>query len=135
MLISAGVVVLAKGPLPHRPSASTGLKGLTMRPTIYGYMRVATADDGDEVERIRRELTEYAEREGFTLDQVFTEQIQCSESAFYTLLDTLKRSDVRNVIVPSLWHFARLPGLQEAMKTHIEQETGATIWVVQGQRR
>jgi hypothetical protein len=38
-------------------------------------------------------------------------------------------------IVPSLWHFARLPGLQDAMRQHIEFETGARIWVVQGQGR
>ena len=107
-----------------------------MRPTIYGYMRVATdADDPDEVERIKCELSEHAEREGFILAEVFTENIANKESAFYALLDTLKRNAVTNVIVPSLWHFARLPGLQGAMRQHIEQETGARIWVVQGQRR
>lgn len=107
-----------------------------MRPAIYGYMRVAS-DQGDleETERIKRELSAYAEREGFTLEDVFTENVQCSESAFGTLLDAIKRSEVKNVIVPSLWHFARLPGLQNAMKYHIEQEIGASIWVVQGQRR
>jgi len=51
------------------------------------------------------------------------------------MLDALKRTDVKNEIVPSLWHFARLPGLQEAMKQCIEMETGARIWLIQGQRR
>lgn len=105
-----------------------------MKPTIYGYMRVASSDEHNETERIRRELAEYAEREGFTLDQVFTESIKCSESAFYTMIEELRRHDVKDIIVPSLWHFARLPGLQDAMRQHIEQETGAHIWVVQGQR-
>ncbi|MGW2120148.1 recombinase family protein [Streptomyces sp. NPDC001758] len=107
-----------------------------MRPAIYGYMRVVSSDEtDDESERVKRELAGYAQREGFTLDQVFTENIRCSESAFYVMLDSLKRHDVKNVIVPSLWHFARLPGLQDAMRQHIEQKTGARIWVVQGQRR
>lgn len=105
-----------------------------MKPAIYGYMRVASRDEHNETERIRRELAEYAEREGFTLDQVFTESIKCSESAFYTMIEALRRHDVKDIIVPSLWHFARLPGLQDAMRQHIEQETGARIWVIQGQR-
>lgn len=107
-----------------------------MRPAIYGYMRVVSDDEvGDQAERVKRDLAEYAAREGFTLDQVFTENVKCSESAFYAMLEQLKQTDVKNVIVPSLWHFARLPGLQDAMRQHIEQETGAHIWVVQGQRR
>lgn len=107
-----------------------------MRPAIYGYMRVATDDDsGEEAKLIKRELAEYANREGFALEDVFTENARRTESAFYAMLDALKRSEVKSVIVPSLWHFARLPGLQDAMRYHIEQETGARIWVVQGQRR
>lgn len=107
-----------------------------MRPSIYGYMRVAASDDEhDEAQRIRRELAEYAQREGFTLDQVFTESVRCSESAFYVMLEALKRHEVKDIIVPTLWHFARLPGLQDAMRQHIEHETGARIWVVQGQGR
>lgn len=107
-----------------------------MRPAIYGYMRVVGSDDADdEALRIKRELADYALREGFALDQVFTENIRCSESAFHTMLEALKRHEVKDVLVPSLWHFARLPGLQDAMRQHIEQETGARIWVVQGQRR
>jgi len=96
-------------------------------------MRVVGDDETDnEAERIRHELAEYAAREGFTLEDVFTENVRCAESAFYTMLDALKRGEVKDVIVPSLWHFARLPGLQEAMKQHIELETGARLWVVQG---
>ncbi|WP_116112889.1 MULTISPECIES: recombinase family protein [Amycolatopsis] len=107
-----------------------------MRPAIYGYMRVVISDEHeDDVQRIKRELAEYAEREGFTLDQVFTESARCAEPAFYAMLEALKRHEVKDIIVPSLWHFARLPGLQDAMRQHIEHETGARIWVVQGQRR
>ncbi|MGW1715598.1 recombinase family protein [Streptomyces sp. NPDC002156] len=106
-----------------------------MRPAIYGYMRVVSIEESDdESERVKRELTAYAQREGFALDQVFTENIRCSESAFSVMLDSLKLHDVKDIIVPSLWHFARLPGLQDAMRQHIEQETGARIWVVQGRR-
>ncbi|MGV9340586.1 recombinase family protein [Streptomyces sp. NPDC003688] len=107
-----------------------------MRPLMYGYMRtIANPDEPEEIERIRRELNSYAEHEGFSLEQLFCESISSPDSAFQTMLDTIKRTEVKNVIVPSLWHFARLPGLQEAMRQHIEQETGARIWIVQGRKR
>lgn len=104
-----------------------------MQPVIYGYMRVVgSGDHADEVQRVKRELAAYAEREGFSLDRVFTEDTNSSEPAFYTMLQALKRYDVKQIIVPSLWHFARLPGLQDAMRKHIEEETGARLWVVHG---
>lgn len=120
-------------PSPPLDQSSTSLEE-SMRPAIYGYLRVV-ADDiiSDDTERIKRELSEYAVREGFALGDVFTENVRCSESAFCTMLAALKRTETKNVVIPSLWHFARLPGFQDAMRQHVEQETGARIWVVQGQ--
>jgi hypothetical protein len=102
---------------------------------IYGYMRIATdADYLAETERATAELKAFAEREGFSLKDVFIEHPGAKDLAFDVLIERLKHSETRNVLVPSLWHFARLPGLQEAMQQHIQQETGARLWVVQGRR-
>ncbi|WP_369042481.1 hypothetical protein [Streptomyces sp. Midd1] len=103
---------------------------------MYGYMRLTTGDDdSDEIETMRTALTTHARRAGFTLDQLFIEQLGADdESAFFLLVDTLRTSGVKHVIVPSLWHFARLPGLQAAMRDHIEREIGARLWIVQGVR-
>jgi nucleotidyltransferase/DNA polymerase involved in DNA repair len=102
---------------------------------MYGYVRIADdATIDDEIVRIHRELAEYADREGLALDEVFTEKAATSSPAFHCMRDALKRNGVTNIIVPSLWHFACLPGLQDAMRQHIERETGARVWVVQGQR-
>lgn len=105
-----------------------------MPPAMYGFMRLTPSDDGqDENEAIRRELEVHASREGFTLERLFIERLGSEEeSAFFTLVDALKATDVKHVIVPSLWHFARLPGLQAAMREHIEKELGAQLWIVQG---
>lgn len=104
-----------------------------MPPEMYGYMRLAAGDHASrESAAVQDELTHYAEREGFTLARVFIEQVQADEPAFDRLTTALKESGIRNVLVPSLWHFARLPGLQKAMRDHIEQELGARLWVVQG---
>ncbi|MFF1422272.1 hypothetical protein [Streptomyces sp. NPDC058280] len=103
---------------------------------MYGYMRLAaTNQEGDEGEAVKQELAAHAESEGFTLERVFIEQVRANEPAFDCLTDALTKSGVRHVIVPSLWHFARLPGLQKAMRDHIEQEIGARIWIVQGAQR
>jgi hypothetical protein len=103
---------------------------------MYGYIRVAgNATVDAEIVRIQCELAEYASREGFALDQVFTETVGRSDPAFTGMIDALKRNDIKDIIVPSLWHFASLPGLQDAMRLHIERETGARIWVAQGRRQ
>jgi len=102
---------------------------------MYGYMRIATDTDYQaESERATAELKAFAEREGYSLEEVFIEHPAAQKRAFDVLLERLKSSESRNVLVPSLWHFARLPGLQEAMQQHIQQETGARLWVVQGRR-
>ncbi|MYZ37722.1 MULTISPECIES: recombinase family protein [unclassified Streptomyces] len=107
-----------------------------MRPVIYGYVRLAATDaESEETEGIKRELAAHAEREDFSLERVFIEHVRSIEPAFDAMIAALKCGNVRNVIVPSLWHFARLPGLQDAMRQHIEREIGARLWVVQGAQR
>lgn len=103
-----------------------------MRPSIYGYVRIVGGERPGDDGGVKHRLAVHAEREGFVLDQVFTEGVHLSDPAFVSMLDALKTNDVRDVIVPSLWHLARLPGLQDAMRRHIELETGARIWVVNG---
>ncbi|MFE9528322.1 recombinase family protein [Streptomyces sp. NPDC006631] len=103
-----------------------------MRPLMYGYMRLAVSDDPDENTAIEQELRRYTQGEGFELERLFIERLGSSEeSAFFGLVDALKAAEVKNVIVPSLWHFARLPGLQAAMRDHIERELGARLWIIQ----
>ncbi|MBP5895232.1 recombinase family protein [Streptomyces sp. LBUM 1483] len=103
-----------------------------MRPPMYGYMRLAAGDDPDENRAVETELRRYTLREGFELERLFIERLGSSdESAFFGLVDALKTAEVKTVIVPSLWHFARLPGLQAAMRDHIERELGARLWIIQ----
>ncbi|MGJ5826017.1 recombinase family protein [Streptomyces ossamyceticus] len=107
-----------------------------MPPAMFGYMRLTAGEDSsDEIQTIQTELATHATREGFSLERVFIERLGSDdESAFFTLVDTLKTSEIKHVIVPSLWHFARLPGLQAAMRDHIEREIGARLYIVQGVR-
>lgn len=82
-----------------------------MRPLMFGYMRLAASDDPDENAAIEGELRRYTQSEGFELERLFIERLGVSdESAFFALVDALKTTEIKHVIVPSLWHFARLPG-------------------------
>ncbi|WP_234473812.1 MULTISPECIES: hypothetical protein [unclassified Streptomyces] len=101
---------------------------------MFGYMRLTPSDDSSgEIQTLETELAAHATRQGFALERLFIERLGADdESAFFTLIDALKTTEVKHVIVPSLWHFARLPGLQAAMRDHIEREIGARLWIVQG---
>jgi hypothetical protein len=51
-----------------------GWAPLTMRPLVYGYIRLNAADPQDVGYCLTRDLVTYAEREGLTLADVFTDR-------------------------------------------------------------
>jgi hypothetical protein len=104
-----------------------------MRMPAFGYVRIAAGmpEDGTRQDP-RKALDEYAEREGYMLAEVFTDREESGSSAFAALMDALYLSKHPIVIVPSMCHFAHLPGLRSAMKERIEVETGARVVVVHG---
>jgi len=95
----------------------------------FGYIRLPVGASEQSTQDLRSDLTDYAERQGYTLAEVFAEQEASGSSAFAALIDALKRSRTSIVVVPSLCHFAHLPGLRTAMRDLIEQETGARVVV------
>lgn len=102
----------------------------------FGYVRLGPGlPEGGTEQDPRKALGDYAEREGYVLAEVFTERGESGSSAFASLMDALYLSEQPIVIVPSMCHFAHLPGLQSALKERIEQETGALVIVIQGLKR
>jgi hypothetical protein len=119
------------GPAIH---VRTG-RALTVRPLVYGYIRLGPADAPDAGDCLTRELASYAEREGLTLADVFTDRFdnsseQRGRSAFVVMIESLCRPGVYGVLIPSLYHFSRFPGMHQAMRTLIELETGARVFVM-----
>jgi hypothetical protein len=105
------------------------LKESLMR-LAFGYARVTGHVSEQAAQDMRKVLAAYAEREGCTLTEVFMDQEDSGSSAFAALIDALNRSESPIVIVPSMGHFAHLPGLRIAMKNLIERETGARVLVI-----
>ena len=101
-----------------------------MRSSAFGYARIAAHASEQAVLDTRKDLAAYAEREGYTLTEVFMEREDSGSSEFAALIDAINRSEPPVVVVPSMCHFAHLPGLQTAMKDLIERETGARVLVI-----
>lgn len=106
-----------------------------MKPLIYGYISVQLYSTDDDVLLVTREIQRFADCRGFRLGEVFIERIGLSGTAFYSLIDALRASDVNDVVIPGMYHLALPRTLQDAMKTHLEQATGAKLWVVSDERK
>ena len=99
--------------------------------SAFGYVRIAAGmPEGGQGRDPQKVLGEYAEREGYVLDKVFVEREESGSSAFAALMDALYLSERPIVIVPSMCHFAHLPGLRLAMKERIEREAAALVVVI-----
>lgn len=98
------------------------------RPTIFGYLHVHRFMTDDEQAVLRLRMTQAARREGYTLGRVYVEQPAQSPAAFQSLVEALRRQEVKAVIVPSMTHLTAL-GTAASMKQQIEYETGARVLV------
>lgn len=98
--------------------------------SALGYMRLAPDTSEQAARRLRAELAAGAEREGYTLGEVFIERDAGGSSAFAALIDALTQSKTPVVLVPGMCHFAHLPGLRTAMRNHLERETGARVVII-----
>ncbi|MEU4390638.1 hypothetical protein [Kribbella sp. NPDC023855] len=101
---------------------------MTTRPTLLGYVRADALGCAEELAAATNSLAAFASAEGFTLGTVYTERDAAESAAFHALLDEVKRTDVRAVVVPTLQHLgtAGAPvGMQKDLEFH-----HAHVWAV-----
>jgi hypothetical protein len=94
---------------------------VTTRPTLLGYVRADALSCAEELAAATDSLAAFASTEGYTLGTVYTERDAAESAAFHALLDEVKRSDVRAVVVPTLQHLGavRTPnGMQQHLEFH-----------------
>ena len=101
-----------------------------MRPLIYGYLRVWTDTTAQDAARTQRELTDYAEREGFTVAEIFVERPYLPVPAFSGLIQAIARTETKDIVIPDLSHFCPFHDLGAAMKAILEHVAGARVWVI-----
>lgn len=97
---------------------------------LLGYLRVPTATPDKEVESLRRELADYANRDGFVLLRVFVDRHGTFTSGFSALFQALHNGAAQHVVVPTLSHFAAINGVRAVMKELLEAQTGARVLVL-----
>jgi DNA invertase Pin-like site-specific DNA recombinase len=101
---------------------------VTTRPTLLGYVRADALSCAEELAAATDSLAEFAYAEGYTLGTVYTERDAAQSAAFNALLDEVKRTDVRAVVVPTLQHLGSV-GTPAAMQQHLEFHQ-AQAWAV-----
>ncbi|GAA0572137.1 recombinase family protein [Kribbella sandramycini] len=101
---------------------------MTTRPTLLGYVRADALSCAEELAAATHSLAAFASAEGFTLGTVYTERDTAESAAFHALLEEVKRSDVRAVVVPAMHHLGSV-GTPAAMRQHLEFHH-AHVWAV-----
>jgi hypothetical protein len=102
---------------------------MTTRPTLLGYVRADALSCAEELAAATDSLAAFASAEGFTLGTVYTERDAAESAAFHALLDEVKRSDVRAVVVPTMNHLGVDSGAPAALRRHLEFHQ-AQVWAV-----
>ncbi|MDN3263288.1 hypothetical protein QWJ26_26460 [Streptomyces sp. CSDS2] len=100
----------------------------TVKPLIYGYVRALPELPVHAVQRLHGELSDFAEREGFALAEVFVEHRWLHTAAWDALVMSCNRHDVRDVVVPDYRHLHSLAALSRVMQTVIEETINGRVW-------
>lgn len=106
-----------------------------MKPLALGYLRHWETDPPEVAAALTAELHAYAEKEGLTLADVYTDLLdppadQPGRTAFCALMDALRRHDACSVIIALPVHLSRHPRNYLARRTMIEDEAGARLHVI-----
>jgi DNA invertase Pin-like site-specific DNA recombinase len=102
---------------------------MTTRPTLLGYVRADALSCAEELAAATDALVAFASAEGFTLGTVYTERDSAESAAFNALLEEVKRSDVRAVVVPTMNHLGTVD-TSAATRQHLEFHQ-AQYWAVE----
>jgi hypothetical protein len=101
------------------------------RPLMIGYLRVTAGSDSTTIDLLRQRMAVFAERKGFVLGEVVIgDEAAASTSGFAALVDAVLAAQVEAVLVPTLEHFGRLPGVRVALRDLLQHRTGARVIVM-----
>lgn len=95
-----------------------------------GYLRALPGIDMGDVVRLSGDMARIAEREGFTLTEVFIEKEPARTTALEAMTRYCQRHDIRNVVVPTSEHLNALPLLARVAKELLQEEIGGQVWIV-----
>ena len=94
------------------------------RPLLLGYARRDLYLSAQHVTALKRELSRFAQLEGFAMGSIYLEYPETTPAAFQALVDSVNRYEITTVVLPE-WRHLALVGDPEAVKRQFERVTGA----------
>jgi hypothetical protein len=101
------------------------------RPLAYGYLRLHTQDEDDDLGKLEAGMRERADRDGYRFVTTFHEY-DGGFGGFRELINSLKRAGARRVIVPSFEHISSHPLMRCHLLGRFEQ-SAAEVFTVDGE--
>lgn len=98
-----------------------------MKPLMYGYMKVQPGTPDNDVRQMELVLKDYAEREGYCFAAMFYEEDDGRASALSELIEELKRSEARHVVMPTLAHLSSHSIIRRTRLDLIKTDAGAQV--------
>jgi hypothetical protein len=101
-------------------------EGDLSRPLLLGYIRRELVATDAEVHKLERQMSIFAQAEGFWLGGIFVDEPTVWPAGFEVLTDAVCRHNATAVVLPSLLHFAVL-GAGNDIRGTFERATGARV--------
>lgn len=110
--------------------------GTGVRPLLLGYQRIRIGTNERDAVRVRRELKAFAQREGFTLGEIFVDRNENRPfSALAALVVLARRLGAASIAVNGLDDLALDAAAAKAMRTRVEREAQVPVLVAGGPQR
>lgn len=117
----------ARGGTNPSPVRSFKTTEKTVKPLMYGYMRVIPEAEDEELDGVVQQMKTFAELEGFCYTTTFFEYTSGSHAAFEELTEELKRAEARHVVVPSFAHLSAHPLICNHMAERLERDANPQV--------
>ncbi|MGW8451129.1 recombinase family protein [Streptomyces niveus] len=98
-----------------------------LAPAAYGYLRVCSDAAYRAAPGREQDMKRYAHEHGLQLVAFQHEFAYGKLDAFTALVDTLRRTGARHVLVPSLDHLGQSAALQRVLLSRLEASLHATV--------
>jgi hypothetical protein len=101
-----------------------------MKPLVYGYLRICDGESDQDLQRLEQRISDFAKAEGYCFATTFYETDGGCHVAFDELIEELKRTEARDVVVPSMDHISAHPALRCLMLVRLATEANAHVYAL-----
>ncbi|WP_328912665.1 MULTISPECIES: hypothetical protein [unclassified Streptomyces] len=129
---SANAASLREPPASPRPELLHA--GTDKKPPIYGYMRAYDSTPESQLLRDELVLFQWAQAGGYDLTLIYKEVDEGSVAELTELVEELRRTGDRAVVVPSMEHFGSGRVLQDHLWAYVVHCADAEIYQAVGVR-